>query len=94
MTTARITWIQCGDYHREGYVGTNGPLFAAALVRNPEDTGGLSWLLATSLPGLEDRWARNADADALKPTAEGWLGEFMASIGATFTDQGEGNTAT
>jgi len=79
----RILWNDGNDY--TGPVGVMGP-FAFFIVRV---YAAEKWMLTAELPGLGRKQARSDDPDELKATAERWLEEFVASLGAVFPGPAE-----
>lgn len=79
-----ITWVQHGPYEWSGEVG-GIPMFGLHASR----PGGL-WLLATSLPGMQQRAKVDREpgaVDTCKRVAEAWLRDFVAGLGAIFKDE-------
>jgi hypothetical protein len=65
-----------------GYVGTLTPWVFLIYYSDYKD-----WALMASTPGLGPGvHFHAADSEALKPEAEKWLREFVASLGATFRE--------
>jgi hypothetical protein len=81
--TGRIRWEQPG-LTLYGYVAGETKV-ATFIVWGPEPDR-RDWTLTSSLPGQHD-WRLSAEApDALRKGAEGWLTEFVASLGASFPE--------
>jgi len=75
----RIRWQERGTGGWDGFAGTNW-LFTIHPPARGRHT------LFTDLPLASVR-IRDADPDVLKATAERWLAEFVASLGAQFTEE-------
>jgi hypothetical protein len=70
-----------------GYVGTLNDL--AFTILKPVPDAGLEWseyVLTSRLPGQASNRHYASDVDPLKRTAEHWLTEFAASLGAVFPE--------
>jgi hypothetical protein len=77
----RITW-DLRDYGLIGRVGAAGWLFR---IHMP-DEGQPEWILTSELPGQHGKRFYGNGSPALMETAEEWLREFAAHLGAKFKD--------
>jgi hypothetical protein len=83
---ARIRWTGerlHADPAFTGGAGTAGPSLFQIYA---PDGFAPRWILTTSFPGMEDKRGYADDPEELKAEAEGWLEEFIQSLGAVFLD--------
>lgn len=81
MTGTRIRWQKEDDGMTAGRIGTLGePLFWIS----PPEGPGKAHILTSSLPGWDKDIYPNGFVGDVKATAERWLAEFVASLGAVF----------
>lgn len=84
--TGRVRWETGPSGNLLGRVGTL-PFWSFQILQSGDPAEGFK--LFPQLPGLASVIARSVDVDELKAEAEGWLEEFVTSLGAVFPDVSE-----
>ena len=86
MTEIRIRWSDEPASCIVACTGSVGTVDPAVFQIFAPDHMAVEWILATSLPGMEESRSYRDGPAELKADAEGWLSEFVASLGAIFPE--------
>jgi len=89
--TKRIRWSAGAEKWVTAWFGSVGiidpHMFSILRPMVPGD----EWALSSDLPGYRSRVSYSEGPDELKATAERWLSEFVASLGAVFPAEPAGD---
>ena len=84
--TERIRWIDSPDTSTTAFIGWTGSIHESQFAIYKPDHDGGDYILASQLPGLDEKRSCSSDVGRLKAEAERWLEEFVSSLGAVFPE--------